>query len=63
PETRNQVVEMLRESDVIERSIAVARQAAVTAVDALAALPQSPGATALDAAARHLVSSVEAAAH
>ena len=59
---RATVVEMIRGDDVIDRSIAVARQAAETATGSLAELPHSPGTTALAAAAQHLVDSVEAAA-
>jgi heptaprenyl diphosphate synthase len=60
--TRDRAIEMIREGDGVDRTIAEARAFAEAGRAALAGLPESPGVTGLSAAADYLVDSVEAAA-
>jgi len=59
---RDKAIDMVRDSDGIDLTIAGAREFADRARDALCTLPDSPGTTGLAAAADYLVTSVEAAA-
>ncbi len=60
--TRDRAIELVRDGDGIDRTIARARAFAEAGRAALSSLPDSPGVTGLSAAADYLVDSVEAAA-
>jgi heptaprenyl diphosphate synthase len=60
---RSQAVSIVREGGWIDDAIDVARSYARTANKAIETLPESSGVDGLTAASRHLVDSVEAAAH
>lgn len=60
--TRDRAIELVRDGDGIDRTIARARAFAEAGREALSSLPDSPGVAGLSAAADYLVDSVEAAA-
>jgi heptaprenyl diphosphate synthase len=62
PAARDLARAIVRHSGAVDAAIGVAREHAAAAAASLAPLPESPGIRGLEAAARHLVDSVEAAA-
>ncbi|HPU40143.1 MAG TPA: polyprenyl synthetase family protein [Microthrixaceae bacterium] len=62
PDDRDRAIQIVRDGDGIDRTIAAARAFADRGRAALAQLPDSPGVTGLSAAADYLLDNVEAAA-